>query len=432
MQVLNSRRSLASNFNMAYSKASINMIDTDPKKIDELLNRAVEEILPNKENFKKLLQKKRIKVYLGVDPTAPRLHLGHTIGLKKLQEFADMGHEAILVIGTGTVLAGDPSLRDKARPQISEEEIKENIKTWKEQAGKILDFSKVKIEYNGDWLLKLTLTDILRIASHISAIKLFQREMFQKRIKKGNTVWMNETLYPLLQGYDSVVMDMDIEIGGTDQVFNMLIGRELQQKMRNKEKFVLTFPMILGIDGKQMSKSSGNCIWLLDSADQMFGKTMSIPDGLILSYFELLTEVSSKQIFQMKKDLKNKKLNPRDAKARLAFEVVKLYHSKEKAKKAEEEFNRIFKDKKTPSKMPIFIAPKNEYQILDFLIWLNLAKSKGEARRLIAQGGIKIIKETKNKKQETRILKDWQGEIKMEGGMIVQVGKRKFVRIVHD
>jgi len=443
MQVLNSRCSLASNFNMAYSMASINMIDTDPKKIDhsplvkgdrvdELLNRAVEEILPNKENFKKLLQRKRIKVYLGVDPTAPRLHLGHTIGLKKLQQFADMGHEAILVIGTGTVLAGDPSLRDEARPQISREEIKENIKTWREQAGRVLDFSKVKIKYNGDWLLKLGLADILRIASHISAIKLFQREMFQRRIKRGNTVWMNETLYPLLQGYDSVAMDIDLEIGGTDQVFNMLIGRELRQKMQNKEKFVLTFPMILGTDGRQMSKSSGNCIWLLDSADQMFGKVMSIPDGLILSYFELLTEISSKQIFQMRKDLKNKKLNPRDAKARLAFEVVKFYHSEEKAEKAGEEFNRTFKEKKTPSKMPVFVAPRESYPMLQFLVDLKLAKSKGEARRLVEQGGIKTIQETRNKKQETRIIKDWQGKIKMENGMVVQAGKRKFVKIIRE
>ena len=245
---------------------------SDNRAIDEALSRNVDQVLPQKAKLKNLMRKRRIRLYLGVDPTGYKLHLGHTIPLRKLQEFADLGHEAILVVGTGTALAGDPSQREKARTIITEKEIKENIKTWKKQTSKILDFSRVKIKYNGDWLLKLGLREIIDIASNISATRLFQRDMFQKRMKKGDTVWMHEILYPILQGYDSVAMNVDLEIGGTDQVFNMLIGRELQQKIRNKEKFVLTCPMILGVDGKTMSKSSGNCIWIEDPAGEMFGK----------------------------------------------------------------------------------------------------------------------------------------------------------------
>ena len=202
----------------------------------DVLSRQVAEILPNKKGLEALMKKKKIRLYLGIDPTGSQLHLGHTIGLRKLQQFADLGHVAILVIGTGTVLAGDPSQRDSARPRITEKEIAQNIKTWKQQAGKIITFSKVKVVQNGDWLKKLRLPDILDIASHMSATRLLQRDMFQRRLKRGDTVWTHEMLYPLLQGYDSVALDVDLEIGGTDQVFNMLVGRELQKKMNNHEK----------------------------------------------------------------------------------------------------------------------------------------------------------------------------------------------------
>ncbi|MDP6704218.1 MAG: tyrosine--tRNA ligase, partial [archaeon] len=202
--------------------------------ITEVLSRQVAEILPNAADLEKVMKKKKIRLYIGIDPTGGQLHLGHTIGLRKLQQFADLGHEAILVVGTGTVLAGDPSQRDTGRSRITEKEIKENIKTWKKQAEKILDFSKIEIRQNGDWLKKLKLPEIIEIASHLSASQLFQRDMFQKRLDRGDTVWTHELLYPLLQGYDSVVMDVDLEIGGTDQVFNMLIGRDLQKRMSNR------------------------------------------------------------------------------------------------------------------------------------------------------------------------------------------------------
>jgi len=390
-------------------------INTDPKKIEEVLTRGVEKILPSKEGFKKLIQKKKIRLYLGIDPTAPRLHLGHTITLRKLQEFADLGQEAILVIGTGTVLAGDPSLRLKARPLMFEEEVERNIKDWKRQAGKILDFSKVKIKYNGDWLLKLKLVDIIRIASQISAVKLFQREMFQRRIKMGQTVLAHETLYPLLQGYDSVFLDVDLEIGGTDQTFNMLIGRELMQKMRNKEKFVLTCPMVLGVDGKPMSKTTGNCVWLEDGPDQMFGKIMSIPDDLIFDYFNLLTRISLAEIKKIKK------LNPRDAKARLAKEIVSIYHGKTASQIAEKEFERVFREKKLPSKVSEIEIKEGDLNILDLLVKTKLAPSKSEAKRLILQGGVRI---------SGKIEKNWRKVVQIKKETIIQIGKRRFIKIV--
>ena len=411
-------------------------IETDPKKvkedksssppfahtraIDEVLTKGVVEVLPNKEGLKKLMQQKRIKLYLGVDPTGTRLHLGHTVVLRKLQEFADLGHEAILVIGTGTVLAGDPSARDKARPRITKKEIQKNIKTWKAQAGKILHFSKVKIKYNGDWLLKLTLKEIISIASNLSAIKLFQRDMFQKRLKSGSTVWTHEILYPLLQGYDSVAMDVDLEIGGKDQTFNMLIGRELQEKMQQREKFVLTMPMILGIDGKPMSKTSGNCVWIEDSADQMFGKIMSIPDELIIPYFELLTNLPFQIIQKYKKELQTKSVNPADLKKQLAFEIVKNYHSLESAKQAEEEFNRVFKEKKAPLKIPEIEILEKQIPLLDLLVKTKLAGSKSEAKRLVLQNGIKI---------NGKLQKDWKETVQIKKGLILQAGKRKFIKI---
>lgn len=395
-------------------------INTDSRKVEKVLTRSVEQVLPTKLGLKNLMRKKRIRLYLGIDPTGIKLHLGHSVALRKLQEFADLGHETILVVGTGTVLAGDPSGRDKTRPHITEKEIKKNITTWKEQASKILDFSKVKIKYNGDWLLKLDLKKIIEIASHISAIKLFKRDMFQKRLKKGDTVWMHETLYPLLQGYDSVAMDVDLEIGGTDQTFNMLIGRELQKKMRGREKFVLTVPMVLGIDGKQMSKTSGNCVWLTDSAKEMFGKIMSMPDELIIPYLELLTDIPLSLIRKYKKELKAKRINPMELKEKLAQEIVKMYHSKRKAEKAVKEFKRIFKEKKSPSKIPKIVIKEKNLNILDLLVRTKLASSKSEAKRLILQRGVKI---------DGVLQKDWEKVVKIKKGKIVQVGRRKFAKL---
>lgn len=387
--------------------------------IKDLLARGVNEIIPDKKEFEKLISKKKIRLYLGIDPTGGKLHLGHTINLLKLQEFAEFGHEAILVIGTGTVVVGDPSQREEARKKITKSEIQKNIKTWKKQAGKILDFKKVKIKYNGDWILKLKYEDIVNIASNVTAPHLFQRENFQKRIQKGDTVGYQETMYPLMQGYDSVFLDVDLEIGGTDQLFNMLVGRELQKKMRNREKYVMTCNMIMGIDGKQMSKTSGNCIWIEDSSKEMFGKIMSMPDESIFDYFELVTRVPMSEIEKMK----SSNANPRNLKARLAKEIVKMYHSEKEAESAEEEFEKVFKNKEMPSDIPEIKLPEvgPRANILDLLVKTKLVSSKSEAKRLVLQGGVKINQEIK---------KDWQEQIEISPGLIIQVGKRKFVKLI--
>lgn len=370
-------------------------------KVNEVLTRGVREVLPSKKDLANLMGKKKIRVYLGIDPTGTSLHLGHTVPLRKLQQFADLGHEVILLFGTGTVLVGDPSQRDSARKLINQAEIDKNIKTWKKQVESILDFKKIKIKQNGDWLLKLTLKDIIKIASKISAIQLFKRDMFQKRLDRGDTVWYHETMYPLLQGYDSVVMDVDLEIGGTDQVFNMLIGRELQQKINKREKFVLTVPMIAGLDGKQMSKSSNNCVWLIDSPNEMFGKLMSISDEQIKPYRELLTGLAATKID-----------NPLKAKKELAREIVKMYHNENKANEAQEKFEKTFQKRTPEYKMEI---PAHETFAGTIA---NVTGSVSEAKRLIKQGAVDIDGTT---------ISDPTHKIK--GGEKIKIGKKIFVKV---
>jgi len=379
------------------------------------LERQVAEILPSRKGLQRLMERGKIRLYLGIDPTGSQLHLGHAIPLRKLQQFADLGHEAILVIGTGTVLAGDPSQRESARPRITEKEIALNMKTWKLQARKTINFSKVNIQYNGDWLKKLTLQDIIPIASHISATRLFQRDMFQKRTQRGDTVWMHETLYPLLQGYDSVAMDVDLEIGGTDQVFNMLIGRELQKKMRGKEKFVLTVPMIEGLDGRPMSKTSGNTVNITDPPTEMYGKLMTLRDNLVGQYFEMCTDIPMVQVKKLQKTL-----SPRDFKASLAKDIVVLYHGQKAAKAAEKEFIRVFREKKQPTAIPKVFLRQKRIALIDLIMRSGLASSRSEARRLTQQRGVKL---------DGVIQKDVNAILSVKKGTILQAGKRRFIKI---
>ena len=388
------------------------------KQKDTLLTRRVEKVLPSKSQLQKLMSTKKLRVYIGVDPTASQLHLGHTIGWRKLMEFANAGHEAILLFGTGTVMVGDPSFRDEARKLISEEEINNNIKTWKKQAAKVIDFKKVTIKKNGDWLSDMTLKDLIAVASNISAVQLFKRESFTRRIEAGNTVWYHETMYPLLQGYDSVVMDVDLEIGGTDQEFNMLMGRELQKKMNNREKYVLTTPLVLGTDGRKMSKSYGNCIWIEDSAKEMFGKLMTVNDELITYYYEMFTDFGSEKIAEVEKRLK-KGANPRDEKADMAKEVIKLFHTPAEAEAAAEAFSRQFSENQLPEKIPEVQVSKAEWDLADLLVQTGLADSKSQARRVLTQGGVKLNQEVVESPQIT-----------LKSGDILQVGKRRFKKVI--
>lgn len=388
--------------------------------IEQVLTRRVEKILPTKEGLAGLMEKRKIRLYQGFDPTGSRLHLGHSIGLRKLMDFANLGHEVIFLFGTGTVLVGDPSLRDSARKTITQEEIKKNIKDWKQQAAPLVDFSKVTIKENGDWLLPLALKDIIKIASNISALQLFKREMFQRRLKRGDTVWYHETMYPLLQGYDSVAMDVDLEIGGTDQEFNMLIGRDLQRKMNNKEKYVLTYPMILGTDGKQMSKSSGNCVWLDDTPQDMFGKIMSMPDSQTLPYLILVTNIPMSRIAQVQDSLQSKEMHPMEAKRLCAWEVVKDFHGRKAADEAGEEFRETFSEGKLPSDIPTVVIKTKKLSPVDLLCEAKLASSRSNARRLIEQGGVKV---------DGSVLQDEKTLVSIRKGMIIQVGKRRYARV---
>lgn len=377
----------------------------------DLLNRRVESVLPSKPRLAKLLKNKKIRLYQGFDPTATRLHIGNAIGLKKLMEFANAGHEVIFLFGTGTVLAGDPSQRDTGRKLITEKEIENNIKDWKNQVGNIVDFSKVKILRNGDWLTKLTIKDIVFIGSKISAIQLFKRDSFQKRIEKGDPVWYHETMYPLLQGYDSVVMDVDLEIGGTDQEFNMLVGRELQKKINNREKYVLTIPLLPGTDGRKMSKSYGNAIWLNDKPNDIYGKVMSLSDELIVLYFRLATDVPSKRIDEIEKGLEKKKVRPVDAKKELAYNLVLELHSKNDADIAQKHFEKTFQEKSPNFETPIFLKDNAADTIIPFLD----NPSASEYKRYISQGAISV-----NGKKVA------DPNIKLKPGQKIKIGKKVF------
>ncbi|MDP4009126.1 MAG: tyrosine--tRNA ligase [bacterium] len=380
--------------------------------IAKTLSLQVKEILPSQEGLERLMEKRKIRVYFGVDPTGTHLHLGHAIPLRKLRHFQDLGHEVILLFGTFTARIGDPTGKDEARKPLTDKEIKEHISTYKKQAGKILDLSQAKILRNEDWLGKLKLGEVLEIASRVTVARLLERDMFQQRIEEGREIWTHELLYPLLQGYDSVAMDVDLEIGGTDQTFNMLMGRRLQEAYNQKEKYILTTPLLIGLDGRKMSKSYGNTVNMLDSPLEMYGKLMSLRDDLMAHYFELCTDISTEDVERMSGEL-----SPRDLKAHLACVITAIYHGEEKARRAEQEFEKIFRSKELPSTIPSIIISKQEIGVMDLLLQSKLCTSRNEAKRVIEQGGVKI--DGKTAKEDSFVQK----------GSVVQKGKRLFVRV---
>jgi tyrosyl-tRNA synthetase len=373
-------------------------------KIDEVLTRRVEKVLPDKDGLKALMQERKIKLYNGVDATGKRLHLGHSITIRKLMEFANLGHEVILLFGTGTVLVGDPSERNTGRKLITEKEVEKNIKNWKDQISPLVDFDKIKIMENGDWLKPLKLTDIIQIASNISAVQLFKREMFQRRINAGDTVWYHETMYPILQGYDSVVLDVDLEIGGTDQEFNMLIGRELMKKIKNKEKYVLATPMIMGTD----------CVWLDDKPKDMFGKLMSLPDDQIVPYMKLVTDLPMEEIGETEKNLSQGSMNPLEAKKKLALAVVTQLHSKVDAEKARDNFEKTF-SKGQPEFKEIPLVDGSLLGTITFAAKV----SSTEAKRLLSQKAVDVDGVT--------IVNP---KFSLKGGEEIKIGKKIFVKTV--
>jgi len=403
-------------------------IITDEKMIDELLERSVEEVLPSKGELKKLLMLgKKIRIYIGTDPTGTSLHLGHATNYIILEKFRKLGHEVIFLIGDFTARIGDPTDKISVRKQLTRNDVKKNIKTWLKQVKPVINFddkkNPVKIMFNHDWLSKLTFEDVIKLASNFTVQQMLERDMFEKRMKEEKPIYLHEFFYPLMQGYDSVAMDVDIEMCGNDQKFNALVGRTLLRKLKDKEKFVFITTLLENpvTKEKMMSKSLGTGVFLDENNVNMFGKIMAQADENISQLFTDCSYISLEEIGKIKKDLENSKVNPRDIKIKLAFEITKIYHGEKKADEAKEYFEKVISRKETPDEV-VSIEASIEDTVIEIMTREGLAKSNGEAKRKIEQGGVSLNGE---------IIKDIQTKISKEmNGKILKVGKREFRKIV--
>jgi tyrosyl-tRNA synthetase len=397
------------------------MINTDPKKIEEFLTRGVENIYPNKDFVKKLfLSGKKLRMYLGIDPTGPTLHMGHAVPLKKLKEFQALGHEVVMLIGDFTATIGDPTDKSATRKQLTRRQVLNNCKLYKKQASTFLKFgfSGAKVKYNSKWLGKMDFNDVLNLASKITVQQMLERDMFKKRMGEGKPIHLHEFMYPLMQGYDSVAMDVDGEIGGNDQTFNMLTGRNLVKELTGKEKFVITTKLLEDTSGKKMGKTEGNMVSMLDGEYEMFGKVMSWTDGMMLPAFEISTDVSTEEIEDIKEKLESG-INPRDIKIRLAKEIVKVYYGEEKANNAEKNFVDTFKKGGLPENLEE-IKVENGKLLSDTLVLAKVVDSKSEFRRLITEGAVSDAVSGEKIKDPN---------YKIEKEIILKVGKKRFIKI---
>ncbi|TAK96172.1 tyrosine--tRNA ligase [Patescibacteria group bacterium] len=409
-----------------YVAMIIHMKNELESKIDELLSRGVSEVI-DKDNLKKrLLAGEKLRIKLGIDPTSPNLHLGRSVVLLKLKDFQDLGHQIVFIIGDFTGVIGDASDKESERPMLAEETVEQNLQTYREQAGKILDMEKVEFHRNSEWLGKLTYKEIAKQANAFSVAEFIARENVAKRLEKGSRVSLREVLYPLMQGYDSVAVRADVELGGTDQRFNLLAGRDLQRAYEQESQDILTVNLIEGIDGRKMSSSWGNTINLLDEPNEMFGKVMSMGDELIIKYFVHCTRVPLAEVEKMQKEMEGG-VNPRDLKIKLASEIVKIYHGPDKANEAEQYFIQTFSRKEVPTDMPVQVvkwveAYDDHENVMDFMVSAGLAMSRSDARRKIEQGGVTIDGE-----------KVVAGELiltpQLHDGKVLKVGKIHFVKI---
>ncbi len=387
-----------------------------PADIKEILTRGVAEIIDRKSLEQRLKSGEKLRIKLGIDPTAKDIHLGRAVVLWKLRALQQHGHKIILIIGDFTGLIGDTSDKDSERPMQTPKQVKENMQGYLQQFGKIVDLKKSEVHYNSKWLKKLGFLEIAQQADNFSLHEFEARENIAKRMKSGKRVSLREVLYPLMQGYDSVAIKSDLEVGGTDQRFNLLAGRTLQKAYKQRPQDIMTFDLLAGTDGRKMSSSWGNVININDAPAEIFGKTMSILDSLIIEYFISCTQVPMAEIKEIEKGLKSGRVNPRDAKARLAYELTALYHGAKAAKKAAEDFDKLHKNKEIPA---VMASHKLSGEILvKALLAANLAKSSSAARRLIDQGGVRI---------DGNVVKDYRE--KLSAGSIVQVGKRNFIKI---
>ncbi|RME64353.1 MAG: tyrosine--tRNA ligase [Nitrospirae bacterium] len=394
----------------------------EPEKQLEILKRGVVEIIEEKELLEKLKKGRPLRIKAGFDPTAPDLHLGHTVLIEKMRQFQELGHEVIFLIGDFTGMIGDPSGKNETRPPLTREEVLENAKTYKEQIFKILDPEKTRIEFNSKWMSKMTAEDMIKLAAQYTVARMLEREDFKQRFQNQTPIAIHEFLYPLIQGYDSVVLEADVELGGTDQRFNLLVGRELQRAWGQEPQVIMMMPLLEGTDGvKKMSKSLGNYIGITEPPEEMFGKIMSISDELMLRYYELLSHISNEELESIKRQIKEGKLNPKDAKEALAFEIVERYWGTELAEKAKQHFRRVFSQKELPEEI--------EEKVLNWngeTLWIgkilkdtDLVKSTSEAQRLLKQGGVYV----NGQRVEDRDMKLPPGEY------ILRVGKRRFLKI---
>lgn len=393
----------------------------EPEKQLEILKRNVVDLVSEEELLERLKEERPLRVKLGVDPSRPDLHLGHAVVLRKLRQFQDLGHKVILIIGDFTARIGDPSGRSVTRPMLTKEEVLENARTYQEQAFKILDPEKTELRFNGEWLDKMTFADVIILASKYTVARMLERDDFEKRYKEGIPIAISEFLYPLAQAYDSVAIEADIEMGGTDQYFNLIVGRKIQEEFGQRPQIVMTMPIIEGIDGKlKMSKSYNNYVAFTDPPNEMYGKLMAIPDHLIIKYMRLLTDIPEKEIEKYEEGMREKSINPRDVKMKLAFEITKFFHGEDKAKEAQDRFIKVFREKEVPEDIPAYEFGEEEIPIVDLLLSVGAASSRSEAKRLINQGGVYVNGER---------VKDFREILKLDKEIVLKVGKRRFYRI---
>jgi len=401
----------------------VESVDKQVQSQLEMIRRGTAEIVPEEELKQKLYRSIKngqpLRIKLGLDPTAPDIHLGHTVVLNKLRQFQDLGHEVHLIIGDFTGRIGDPSGKSETRKQLTEEEVNANATTYKEQIFKVLDVKKTIIHFNSHWLMKLNFVDVLNLAGRYTVARMLERDDFSKRYKEGLPIGIHELMYPLMQGYDSVELRADVELGGTDQKFNLLVGRNLQKEYGFEPQIALMMPILEGTDGVQkMSKSLGNYIGVNDESYDMFGKVMSIPDNLIIRYYELLTRVPMAEIKSFQTAMEKGEINPRDVKIRLAKHIITAYHSGEEADKAEEKFKLVFSQRDIPDDIPVVQIHERDVWLPKFLQENGMVDSSSEGKRMLQQGAIKV--NGSKHIDENLVLMD---------DMVIQVGKRKFVKI---
>ena len=391
------------------------------KQFDQI-KRGCEEIIPENQLLDKLKRSydsnTPLRVKLGCDPSRPDLHVGHGVVLRKLRHFQDLGHQSILVIGDFTAMIGDPSGRNKTRPQLTLEETKVNAESYINQAGQILDLEKLEIVYNSDWLNKMDFSDVIKLSSHYTVARMLERDDFTKRYQSETPISIHEFMYPLAQGMDSVHLNADIELGGTDQKFNLLVGRDLQKEYDQEPQCVLTLPLLEGTDGQdKMSKSYGNDIGLTDSPQEMYGKTMSITDEMIVKYFRLAADASDEVLAKIESNLNDSSYNPRDAKRLLARSLVELYYDSDSALKAEDHFDEVIVNKSIPDDIPEFQI-ESETSLVDAVFLSKVVASKSEVRRLVKQGAVSV---------DGKKIDD--ASFSLRSGQVIKIGKRRFLKI---